>query len=169
MISIWRDPGPCYLIIIFHDVDMTRSGPCYLIRIFHDVDMTRSGPCYLIIIFHDVDMTSSEILSSDHLFSRMLAWRDPGSCYLIIIFHDVDITRSGILSSNHLFSRMSTWRDPKSYHLTMTSPGYRYDDIRDLVIWSSLLQYVDMMRSGPCYLIIIFHDVDMTRSGILLF
>ena len=107
---------------------------------------------------------TAEILSSDHLSFRKSTWWDPRSCHLIIsplgsrldeilnlviwssLLQEVDLTRSWILSFDHI-SFKTTWRDSRSCHLIISPPGSRLDEIRDLVIWSSLLMEVDLMRS----------------------
>ena len=89
----------------------------------------------------DLVIWSSLQKDVDMMRSRILLSRSS-------LLKDVDMMRSGILSSDHLFYRMSTWWDPGSCHLIISSKWCRHDEIRDLVIWSSLLKDVDMMRSG---------------------
>ena len=84
-------------------------------------------------------------ISASRLHERkMIRWQDSGSCHLVISPSRSRL--SWILSFDHI-SFKTTWRDSRSCHLIISPPGSRLDEIRDLVIWSSLLMEVDLMRS----------------------
>ena len=69
----------------------------------------------------------------------------------------------------------STCWDPRSCHLIIFPSGSRLDEILNLVIWSSLLREVDLMRSGILssnHLVIIkcgFEEINILSSEHLTF